>query len=81
MLITNWQEVLKRAWSVRWIVLAGVLSGLEVFLPIIDGNVDIPRGLLAALSGFATCAAFISRILVQKGSTDFGVQDRDNEAR
>jgi len=24
MLITNWQEVLKRAWSVRWIVLAGV---------------------------------------------------------
>lgn len=53
-----------------WIVLAGLLSGLEVFLPIIDGSVEIPRGLFAALSGGATCAAFISRILAQKGVSD-----------
>ena len=70
MFITNWWQVLKRAWSIRWIVLAGFLSGLEVFLPIIDGYVDLPRGLFAALSGAATCAAFISRILVQKGVSD-----------
>jgi len=70
MLITNWWQVLKRAWSIRWIVLAGLLSGLEVFLPIIDGSVDIPRGLFAALSGAATCGALISRILAQKGVSD-----------
>ncbi|WP_313592590.1 DUF7940 domain-containing protein [Agrobacterium cavarae] len=70
MLISNWWQVLKRAWSIRWIVLAGLLSGLEVFLPIIDGYVEIPRGLFAALSGAATCAAFISRILAQKGVSD-----------
>ncbi|WP_427928612.1 hypothetical protein [Agrobacterium cavarae] len=68
MLIANWREVLKRAWSIRWIVLAGILSGIEVFLPFIDGY--IPRGLFAALSAAATCAAFISRILVQKGPND-----------
>ncbi|MGP4801943.1 DUF7940 domain-containing protein [Agrobacterium cavarae] len=51
-------------------MLAGLLSGLEVFLPIIDGSVEIPRGLFAALSGAATCAAFISRILAQKGVSD-----------
>jgi len=80
-LITNWWQVLKRAWSIRWIVLAGMLSGLEVFLPIIDGNLDIPRGLFAAFSGAATCAAFISRILVQKGIIDADKQDRADEAR
>lgn len=75
MIITNWWQVLKRAWSIRWIVLAGALSGVEVFLPIIDGYIDIPRGIFAALSGFATCAAFISRIMVQKGVSDADQQD------
>lgn len=70
MLIENWWQVLKRAWSIRWIVLAGFLSGLEVFLPLIDGYWDVPRGVFAALSAVATFAAFISRILVQKGRTD-----------
>lgn len=81
MLIDNWWQVLKRAWSIRWIALAGLFSGLEVALPLIDGYLDIPRGLLAGLSGFATFAAFISRILVQKGTTDANQQDRADEAR
>ena len=81
MLIANWWQVLKRAWSIRWIVLAGLLSGLEVFLPIIDGYVDIPRGIFAALSGAATCAAFISRIMVQKGVSDADKQDQANDPR
>ena len=81
MLIANWWQVLKRAWSIRWIVLAGLLSGLEVFLPIIDGYVDIPRGIFAALSGAATCAAFISRIMVQKGVSDADQQDQAHDPR
>lgn len=81
MLIANWWQVLKRAWSIRWIVVAGLLSGLEVFLPIIDGYVDIPRGLFAALSGFATCAAFISRLIAQKGISNADKQDHADEAR
>lgn len=81
MLIANWWQVLKRAWSIRWIVLAGLLSGLDVFLPIIDGYVDIPRGIFPALSGAATCAAFISRIMVQKGVSDADQQDKSHDAR
>ncbi|MCM2436330.1 hypothetical protein [Agrobacterium rosae] len=78
MLNANWRQVLKRAWSIRWIVLAGLLSGLEVFLPIIDGYVEIPRGIFAALSGFATCAAFISRLIAQKGVSDADQQNHAN---
>lgn len=81
MLIANWREVLKRAWSVRWIVLAGIFSGLEVFLPLIDGYIDMPRGVFAALSAVATCAAFISRILAQKGVSDADQQDHPDQAR
>ncbi|TWD58073.1 hypothetical protein FB480_101828 [Agrobacterium vitis] len=66
MLVNNWRQVLKRAWSVRLIVAAGIFSGAEVFLPLIDGYVDMPRGLFAALSGFTGAAAVISRLLVQK---------------
>ncbi|MGV1917553.1 hypothetical protein [Rhizobium sp. 22-785-1] len=62
------------------LVLAGLLSGLEVFLPIIDENLDIPRGVFAALSGAATCAAFISRILAQKGIVDADQQDHADTA-
>lgn len=80
-LVSNWWTVLKRAWSIRWIVLAGFLSGLEVFLPIIDGYINIPRGLFAAFSGVATCAAFISRIMVQKGVSDADKQDRADKTR
>ena len=81
MIIANWWQVFKRAWSIRWIVLAGLLSGLEVFLPLIDGYFDIPRGVFAALSGIATCGAFISRFLVQKGTNDADKQDRADETR
>lgn len=82
MLIANWWQVFKRAWSIRWIALAGLFSGIEVALPIIDGYFDIPRGLFAAASGIATCVAFISRLLVQKkGIPDADKQDQANGPR
>lgn len=70
MLISNWWQVLKRAWSIRWIALAGLLSGIEVFLPIIGSYSNIPRGLFAALSGAATAAAFVARVLAQEELPD-----------
>jgi hypothetical protein len=65
-LLSNWRQVLRYAWSIRWIALAGVLSGLEIALPLLDGLVPIPPRLFAALAGLATAAAFVSRILAQK---------------
>ena len=69
----DWRRVLKRAWSIRLMVLAGVLSGIEIALPLIDGFIDIPRGLFAAASGIVTAAAFVARLVAQEGFSD-GVQ-------
>lgn len=36
-LIHNWKAVLRYAWSIRFLVLAAVLSGVEVALPLVVG--------------------------------------------
>ena len=63
-LLEDWKEVLRKAWSIRFIVLAGVLSGIEVILPFFADA--IPRGVFAILSFAAVSAAFVSRIVAQK---------------
>lgn len=65
-LYDNWRELIRRTWSIRFIVIAGVLSGCEVILPIIGDRYFEP-GVLAALSFVFVCAAFIARLVVQKG--------------
>lgn len=65
-LLSDWRDVLRRAWSIRLILLAGLLSGLEVALPLLDGVVDLPRGLFAALSMAMTAGAFVARLVAQR---------------
>jgi len=65
-LIEDWRRVLKRAWSIRLILLAGLLSGAEVLIPIFTDDPPLPRGVFGALSFFVTAGAFIARILAQK---------------
>jgi lysozyme len=43
-LIDSWRVVLRRAWSIRLILLAALLSGLEVALPILDGFLTLKVG-------------------------------------
>jgi len=69
-LVQDWKRVLKRAWSVRLMLVAALLSGLEVAIPYLDGYVDIPPRLFALLSGLTVAAAFIARIVAQKGVSD-----------
>jgi len=61
----NWKEIARRSWSLRFIILAGVLSGLEVILPFFSE--DIPRNTFAALSFVCVCAAFVARLVAQRG--------------
>lgn len=63
-LASDWKDILRRAWSVRFLVLAGVLSGAEVILPFFAQ--DIPQGTFAVLSFLAVSGAFISRIVAQR---------------
>jgi len=63
-LYDNWREIVRKAWSVRFMLLAGALSAAEVVLPLFADV--IPRGTFAALSGVTVGAAFIARIVAQK---------------
>jgi len=64
-LYDNWREIIRRSWSLRFIILAGMLSGCEIALPLFADQ--IPRNLFAALSFAAVSAAFIARLVAQKG--------------
>jgi hypothetical protein len=64
-LVSNWRRVLRRAWSVRLMIFAALLSGAEVALPFM-GEVIEP-GRLALLSALSASCAFVARILAQKG--------------
>ncbi|QKV20228.1 hypothetical protein [Oricola thermophila] len=69
-LSSDWRRVLRRAWSIRLIVVAGLLSGAEVALPLIGEAAAIPPGAFAAASGLVTAAAFVARLLAQQEQED-----------
>lgn len=67
---SDWKTILRRAWSIRLLILAGILSAAEVALPLLDGVLAVPRGIMAALSGVVTAGALVARVLVQKETSD-----------
>lgn len=76
--VADWRRVLRRAWSVRLMIVAAVFSGLEVALPLLDGVFPLDRGVFAALSGLATAGAFAARLVAQPSiHDDKGSDDED----
>jgi hypothetical protein len=67
-LIPEWKKIIRKAWSVRLMVLAGLLSGCEVILPLYSEA--IPRNAFAVLSMLAIAGGFIARLVAQKGMND-----------
>lgn len=61
---SNWRLILRKAWSIRLLVIAGLLSAAEVVLPLFEN--DLPKHLFASLSILSVCAAFVARIVAQK---------------
>ena len=67
-LVDEWRWLVKRAWSVRLLALAAVLSGLEVTIQVMVGfSIKPPMapGIFAVLSGLVTVAALIARFVAQ----------------
>lgn len=71
-LIENWRTVLAKAWSMRLILLAGLLSGLEAAMPSISSFFEpldiIPAGTFAVLSVLVSAGAMIARVVAQPKS-------------
>lgn len=67
-LIEDWRKTLRKAWSVRLIALAGLLSGCEVILPMYSDV--IPRGVFAVLTILVAVGAMVARVVVQKKMRD-----------
>lgn len=63
-LYDNWREILRKAWSIRLMLLAGLLTGCEVILPLFTDT--MPRNVFAILSMLAVSGAFVSRLVAQK---------------
>jgi len=67
-LAPDWKLILRKAWSIRLMLLAGILTGCEAVLPLYQDT--IPRGLFAVLSMIAIVGGFIARLLAQKDMGD-----------
>lgn len=63
-LLPDWQDILKRAWSIRLLVLSTVLTGIEIILPMFE--LQMPQFLFGIAMLVITIAAFVSRLMVQK---------------
>lgn len=64
-LLPNWRDVLAKAWSIKFMVLAAIMSGVEVVMSILQPSNTLPPGVFAALAGVVTSAALVARLLAQ----------------
>lgn len=62
-LLPDWKRIARRAWSIRLSIIAALLSGAEVVLPLF---IDVlPRNLFASLSFAAVVGAAVARVVAQ----------------
>ena len=64
----DWRRVLRRAWSVRLMALAILLTAAEVGVPYL-GDL-LPARLMSALAGLSAGGAFVARLIAQKEFED-----------
>lgn len=68
-LVADWRGVIRHAWSIRLMLFAGLLSGIEVALPLVHNFIPIPPGIFAAATAITVAAAFVARLVAQKTFT------------
>lgn len=60
----DWKRIVRKAYSIRLMLLAGVFSGAEIILPLYSDV--LPQGFFSVMSFFAVAGAFVTRLLAQK---------------
>lgn len=67
MLYDNWQAILRRAWSVRFMGLAAVLTGAEAVVTVTGVDwMPLPVWARLAVLFALIAAAFVSRLVAQR---------------
>lgn len=69
MLRKDWNFIVRKAWSIRLIALAAILTFAEVAINVcVAYGVQTPirNGIFALLAGVVACAAFAARLIAQK---------------
>lgn len=64
-LIPNWRAVMTRAWSVRWMMIGGLLQIAEVALTQFPDLLNLPRGTLAGATGIVMLLGLVARFCDQ----------------
>jgi len=68
-LTDNWKAILIKAWSIRLIILSGLLSGIEFAMPSIITFIEpldlVPKGSFALLAVLVSASAAIARVIAQ----------------
>jgi hypothetical protein len=63
-LIPNWRKVSRKAYSVRLMYVAAVMTGAEALLPLVSDY--FKRGTFAILTFFVVAGAILARFVVQQ---------------
>lgn len=63
-LIEDWKRVARKAWSVRLMLVAGVLSGAEAIVPMLGAY--LPRRAFAVVVFLVVMAALVARFAAQR---------------
>lgn len=67
-LLPNWQQVARKAWSIKFAVLSGICSAGEVAISYFPDS--LPRGAMAGLAGSFALIGIVSRFIMQKSLSD-----------
>lgn len=62
-LLSDWKRIIRKAWSIRLVVLSGLLAGAEVALPLFIDS--MPRNVFAVLSMLAAIGGAFARVVAQ----------------
>lgn len=70
----DWLRLLRKAWSIRLMLLIAALSSVELGMSVLTGNPPIDPKLFAALYAVVSLAAACARLFVQSGITPAAAQ-------
>lgn len=63
-LAPDWKKILRKAWSVKLVVISALFTAAEVVVPLFYDQ--LPRNMFALLSGVTAAGALIARVIMQK---------------